>query len=122
MSVTVKTNRAAWESAVTRAGDRAVEALANQMKNDSLPHIPDDGEHTLRDHSRIEKPRECERVLVWNDVYAGYQWYGMRADGTHVVRHYTTSGTGKMWVEQARAENADKWQKTAQNAFTEGLK
>ncbi|WP_302815080.1 minor capsid protein [Ruthenibacterium lactatiformans] len=121
MSVTVKTNRAAWESAVERAADKAAEALAVQMMNDSLDKIPRQ-EGTLRDSGRVEKSGTGERDLVWSNVYAGYQWYGMRADGTHVVRHYTTSGTGKMWVEQARAANMDKWQKTVQNAFSEGLK
>ncbi len=121
MSVTVKTNRAAWENAVMRAADQAVAALAEQMMNDSRDKIPKQ-EGTLRDIGRIEKPQEGDRDLVWSNVYAGYQWYGMRADGTHVVRHYTTPGTGKMWVEQARAENADKWREIAQNAFTEGMK
>ena len=61
------------------------------------------------------------RDLVWSNVYAAYQWYGMRVDGTHVVENYTTPGTGKMWVEQARAESGDNWQKVTQNAFTEGI-
>ena len=61
------------------------------------------------------------RDLVWSNVYAAYQWYGMRVDDTHVVENYTTTGTGKMWVEQARAESGDNWQKVTQNAFTEGI-
>lgn len=122
MSVEIKTNRAAWKSAIDMAADKAAAALAEQVMNDSLDKIPDDGEHTLRDIGRIEKTQTGQRELVWDNVYAGYQWYGMRADGTHVVENYTTPGTGKMWIEQARAENSDKWQKVAQNAFTEGLK
>lgn len=121
MNITIKTDKAAWKSAVEAASDKAVSALSEQMMNDSRDKIPKQ-EGTLRDIGRIEKTQEGERELIWDNVYAGYQWYGMRADGTHVVQHYTTSGTGKMWVEQARAENADKWQKVAQNAFTEGLK
>lgn len=121
MGITIKTNRAAWKSAVEKAADFAAAALAEQMMQDSRDKIPKE-EGTLRDIGRIEKSALGQRDLVWSNVYAGYQWYGMRADGTHVVRNYTTPGTGKMWVEQARAENADRWKKVAQNAFTEGLK
>lgn len=128
MSITVKTNRSAWKSAVQKAADKAAAAPAEQMLTDSRGKIPRSAgdERTeggaLSDIGRIEKTAEGARDLVWSNVYAGYQWYGMRADGTHVVRHYTTAGTGKMWVEQARTENANKWQKVAQKAFSEGMK
>ena len=121
MSVTIKTDRAAWKSLIEGASDRAAAALAEQMMSDSLNKIPKQ-EGTLRDSGRIEKTQEGERELVWDNVYAGYQWYGMRKDGSHVVKKYTTSGTGKMWVEQARSENNEKWVQVAQNGFTEGLK
>ena len=117
----IKTDRAAWKSLIEGASDRAAAALAEQMMSDSLNKIPKQ-EGTLRDSGRIEKTQEGERELVWDNVYAGYQWYGMRKDGSHVVKKYTTSGTGKMWVEQARAENNEKWVQVAQNGFTEGLK
>ena len=123
MSVTIKTNHAAWKSAVEKASDFAAAALAEQMMSDSRPFIPDDGEHTLRDIGTIEKgERLGERNLVWNNVYAGYQWYGMRIDGTHVARNYTTPGTGKMWVEEARAKKGKTWEQVAQNGFNRGLK
>ena len=61
MSVTVKTNRAAWESAVERAADKAAEALAVQMMNDSLDKIPRQ-EGTLRDSGRVEKSRTGVRL------------------------------------------------------------
>ena len=129
MDVEVKTDRAAWAALVAKAADFAAAALAEQMMNDSLDKIPDDGEHTLKYGGRIEKPAPGERELVWDakdkksgQVYAGYQWYGMRIDGTHVVEHYTTAGTGKAWVETARTENQANWNKVAQNGFTEGMK
>lgn len=122
MKVEIKTNVGAWKSSIEKAADKAVDGLANQMMNDSIDKIPDDGEHTLRDNGRVEVVNPGERELVWSTVYAAYQWYGMRADGTHVVKNYTTSGTGKMWVEAARAENQSIWDKVAQNGFTEGLK
>ena len=35
--------------------------------------------------------------ITYEMPYARYQYYGMREDGTHVVKHYTTPGTGTYW-------------------------
>ena len=35
--------------------------------------------------------------ITYEMPYARYQYYGMRDDGTHVVTHYTTPGTGPYW-------------------------
>lgn len=121
MSFEIKTDRAAWKAALEKAADKAAEALADQMMNDSIDRIPYDGEGTLRDIHRIDKPANGERELVWPTVYAAYQWYGMRVDGTHVVENYTTPGTGKAWVDTARAESKEAWDKVAQNAFEKGM-
>lgn len=119
MSVTIKTDVAKWRRAIESAASKATNALAEQMMNDSLDYIPK-AEGILRDAGRIEQGDDCA-YLVWNNVYAAYQWYGVRADGTHEVKHYTTAGTGTAWVDQAESANREKWQQVAQNAFTEGL-
>lgn len=36
--------------------------------------------------------------------YAAYQERGMRRDGTHVVKSYTTPGTGRDYLKRAAAE------------------
>ena len=60
--------------------------------------------------------------LVWDTVYALFQWFGVRADGTHRVQHYTTAGTGTQWVEKARAAHEEEWREIAQKKFTEALR
>lgn len=35
--------------------------------------------------------------ITYESPYAHYQYIGMREDGTHVVKHYTTPGTGNYW-------------------------
>ena len=40
-------------------------------------------------------------VMRWNVPYAQYQERGMRADGTHVVKRYSTPGTHAHFVEEA---------------------
>ena len=35
--------------------------------------------------------------ITYESPYARYQYYGMRDDGTHVVKNYTTPGTGTYW-------------------------
>lgn len=121
MGFEIKTDRAKWKAVLEAGAEAASAALAEQMMSDSRDKIPYDGERTLRDIGHIEKVDAGERDLVWSNAYAAYQWYGMRVDGTHVVEHYTTPGTGKAWVDTARAENKNKWDKVAQNAFTKGM-
>lgn len=40
-------------------------------------------------------------IIQWMVPYASYQERGMRYDGSHVVRKYTTPGTGKDFAKQA---------------------
>ena len=35
--------------------------------------------------------------IIYDQLYARYQYYGVREDGTHKVEHYTTPGTGPYW-------------------------
>lgn len=117
----VVTDAAAWRRFVERAADFAAAAVAEQIMTDCTDLIPDDGEHLLSDSGRIEAPKKGSRDLVWRKVHAGYQFFGIRADGTHKVRNYTTPGTGKLWTDVAETANGDNWEKVAQNAFTQRM-
>ena len=35
--------------------------------------------------------------ITYESPYASYQYYGIREDGTHKVKNYTTPGTGTYW-------------------------
>ena len=35
--------------------------------------------------------------ITYTQQYAKYQYHGMREDGSHIVRNYTTPGTGPYW-------------------------
>jgi len=37
------------------------------------------------------------KSITYQTPYASYQYYGQRKDGTHVVKNYTTPGTGPYW-------------------------
>lgn len=36
-------------------------------------------------------------TITYESPYAKYQYKGMREDGSHVVKNYTTPGTGPYW-------------------------
>lgn len=42
--------------------------------------------------------------ITWDKAYAQYQEKGMRRDGSHRVRNYTTSGTGTRFAESTIKE------------------
>ncbi len=126
MAVIVKTDKQKWHSAIKKSSELAVYALAEQMLADSERFVPYSGGSSqsagqLRESGRVEKGESGEMYLVWDTVYALYQWFGVRKDGTHAVHHYTTPGTGKLWVETAKHKYKDRWDQIAQKSFTEGL-
>lgn len=60
--------------------------------------------------------------IVYESPYATYQYYGMRADGSHVVKNYTTPGTGTYWDKRMwSAEGSDVLRQT-QNYLNRGGK
>lgn len=127
MAVIVKTDKAKWIDAINQARGVAAYALAEQMLADSEQYVPYSGGSSqsagnLRESGRVEKGESGRFYLVWDTVYALYQWFGVRADGSHRVRKYTTPGTGTQWVDKAKAAKQDNWQKIAQKKFTEALK
>ena len=127
MSVIVKTDRQKWLGAIHNASDVAAYALAEQMLADSEKFIPLSGGSSqsnggLRESGKVVQGENGAFYLVWDTVYALYQWFGVRADGTHVVKNYTTAGTGKQWVETAKGQYGDRWRDIAQKQFSGALK
>ena len=53
------------------------------------------------DNGDLRKYKIQGNLIIYGDgpsnAYARYQYYGMRQDGTRVVRKYTTPGTGNYW-------------------------
>lgn len=45
--------------------------------------------------------------ITYESPYARYQYYGIRADGTHKVKHYTTGGTGPYWDKRMISADMD---------------
>ena len=126
MAVIVKTDRQKMRRIMGQASERAMYALAEQMLADSERFVPYSAGSiqsagNLRESGKVVKGENDVFYLVWDTVYALYQWYGVRADGSHKVRNYTTPGTGKQWVETARAQYGDRWHKIAQKEFSGGL-
>lgn len=127
MSVIVKTDKAKWIGIINNASGKACYALAEQMLADSEKFVPYSGGSSqsaggLREGGKIEQGESGRMYLVWDSVYALYQWFGIRKDGSHPVKNYTTPGTGKLWVESAKNKNQDKWRDIAQKTFTGALK
>lgn len=126
MSVEIKTDRTAWANAIQQASDLAVYALAEQILTDSEKYVPYSGGSiqsagNLRESGFVERGESGEYYVIWDAVYALYQWFGMRRDGSHRVQRYTTPGTGKQWVEKARQSCQKRWDTIAQKAFSKGL-
>ena len=56
----------------------------------------------MRDNVFIDK-----KSITYASPYASYQYYGKRKDGSHVVRNYTTAGTGPKWDERMKSAEID---------------
>lgn len=55
----------------------------------------------LSQSGRVDETSGLSRTVRFALPYAGYQERGMRLDGSHVVRNYTTPGTGRRYLQTA---------------------
>lgn len=122
-TVTVTLDRAALTARFKAGAEHAGPIVAEQIRTDcNLFSVPDDGEHTLKDSSRVEKDGD-DYAVVWDTVYAPYQFYGVRADGSHVVKRHTqgySAAPSTMWTESGRERFGDDWDTVMQREFVRG--
>ena len=61
-------------------------------------------------------------TITYESPYARYQYYGMREDGTHIVQHYTTAGTGPYWDKRMWSAEGNSVIKQVQNYIDGGAR
>lgn len=92
----------------TNANEQAMERALARMRQDvfvlSQFKVPEkDG--TLRRSGRQQVIGRLHHRVEYGsggaEDYAGYQHRGMRMDGSHVVRHYTKSGSQKNYLSDS---------------------
>ena len=101
--VTIKDNSATWLRMQLINLDNATRAMADATVRTSKVTAPLlTGK--LRNSSRVVRNAPLNYSALYgggNVPYAAYQERGMRRDGSHVVRHYTTPGTGAHFLRNA---------------------
>lgn len=130
MAVRFELNHAQIKSRFKAKSINAAKAVAEAILQDSRPFVPKQ-EGVLNDTGAIVATDEVGGELrgsgeieiypdgaavVWDTVYAAYQWYGCWPDGSHVVKHHTTAGTTTRWVYKAMSKYKPDWDQIAQNA------
>lgn len=90
----------AWFNHEVSRMDNAVKMMATTILKESQ-HLVPYKEGALRKSGRVESNHKQAKVIYGGaDVpYAGYQERGKRWDGSHVVKRYTTPGTGAHFLE-----------------------
>lgn len=91
----------AWLAVEAQNLTNAIEAMADAiMKNAKVKAPKLTGKLQYSSHINRLTPTSREIVFGGSGIpYAMYQERGMRADGTHVVRHYTTPGTQAHYLQ-----------------------
>lgn len=75
--------------------------IIENIHRTSLFKTPKDSSQLRRYVSKDVDIPTWTGTIIWKSPYASYQERGMRADGSHVVKHYTTPGTGKDFAKNA---------------------
>lgn len=70
----------------------------SRFKTPMSKGLPSDGDLREQVTKRVEGN---SGIITWTVPYASYQERGMRYDKSHVVRRYTTPGTGKEFAKKA---------------------
>lgn len=60
--------------------------------------------------------------ITYESPYASYQYYGKRSDGSHVVKNYTTPGTGPYWDKRMISAEMNQIVKEVQDFVNRGGK
>lgn len=97
-----KDNSQEWLTVFRTNVESALGAMADSVRGRATMTVPRKNGY-LAESGRVEGTG-LERSVIFGSPsvpYAAYQERGMRADGSHVVRRYTTPGTGSRYLQNA---------------------
>lgn len=104
MPVTIQHDEEYIRQLTTQRISLANRLIIEDIHRTSLHNTPMLSSQLRRNVTKTVVPETYTGTIIWRQCYAAYQERGMRADGTHVVKHYTTSGTGKDFAKNAVKE------------------
>jgi len=100
MSVSYQDNTAVVKAMTQQKASLALKLATDDVLRISRPNTPKADTNFLRNNTK-KQVLGLKGKITWSARYAQYQERGMRRDGTHVVRNYTTGGTGKHFALNA---------------------
>ena len=101
MPVTIQHNEEYIRQLTTQRISLANRLIIEDIHRTSLHNTPMLSSQLRRNVTKTVVPETYTGTIIWRQPYSSYQERGMRADGTHVVKNYTTHGTGKDFAKNA---------------------
>ena len=101
MPVTIQHNEEYIRQLTTQRISLANRLIIEDIHRTSLHNTPMLSSQLRRNVTKTVVPETYTGTIIWRQHYSLYQERGMRADGTHVVKNYTTPGTGKDFAKNA---------------------
>ena len=81
------------------------------------------GKYVPKDEGNLRTIVDIEsNSITYESPYALYQYYGIREDGTHEVKNYTTPGTGPYWDKRMWSAEGGIVVREVQKMFNRGGK
>ncbi len=104
MPVIIQHNEEYIRQLTTQRISLANRLIIEDIHRTSLHNTPMLSSQLRRNVTKTVVQETYTGTIIWRQCYAAYQERGMRADGSHVVKNYTTSGTGKDFAKNAVKE------------------
>ena len=104
MPVTIQHNEEYIRQLTTQRISLANRLIIEDIHRTSLHNTPMLSSQLRRNVTKTVVPETYTGTIIWRQPYASYQERGSRADGSHVVKNYTTPGTGKDFAKNAVKE------------------
>lgn len=100
----------AWFNHQLSRMNKALAIMGNTILKDSQMVAPRENNYMVNSAEVRSQPQSV--AVVYTKPYSAYQERGERDDGTRKVRHYTSPGTGKNFLEKtgnAVVERGIRW-------------
>lgn len=115
MPVTIQHNEEYIRQLTIQRISLANRLIIEDVHRTSLHNTPMLSSQLRRNVTKTVVPETYTGTIIWRQPYASYQERGSRADGSHVVKNYTTPGTGKDFAKNSVKEtlkHVEKFYKT----------